>query len=106
MVLHDPGRGRGCLVSQYQLQKLVYEYLRKAGTASERPPLATGGYDLTGEERAAVEAADIRQLYQLGLHPVLVNAFARAMGHQRDDYAKMLADLERAPEVTPRWRSS
>jgi hypothetical protein len=43
---------------------------------------------------------------ELGLHPVLVNAFARAMGHQRDDYAKMLADLEREPEVTPRWRSS
>jgi hypothetical protein len=99
-----PTRGR--LVSQYQLQKLVYDYLHEAGTASERPPLSTDGYELTGEERAAVEAADIRGLYQLGLHPVLVNAFARAMGYQRDDYAKMLSDLEREPEVTPRWRSS
>ena len=93
-------------MSQYQLQKLVYEYLRKAGTASEQPAIETDGYDLTGEEQAAVEAADIRRLYQLGLHPVLVNAFARAMGHQRDDYVKMLSDLEREPEVTPRWRSS
>jgi hypothetical protein len=93
-------------VSQYQLQKLVYDYLREAGTASERPALETHGYDLTGEERAAAEAADIRGLYQLGLHPVLVNAFARAMGYQRDDYARMLSDLDREPEVTPRWRSS
>ena len=93
-------------MSQYQLQKLVYDYLREAGTASERPPIVTDGYDLTGEEQAAVEAADIRGLYQLGLHPVLVNAFARVMGYQRDDYAKMLSDLDRPPEVTPRWRSS
>jgi hypothetical protein len=93
-------------VSQYQLQKLIYDYLRKAGTATERPQISTEGYELTAAERAAAEAADIRELYQLGLHPVLVNAFARAMGHQRDDYAKMLADLEQEPEVTPRWRSS
>jgi hypothetical protein len=93
-------------VSQYQLQKLVYDYLRKAGTATERPPIETEGYELTTEERAAAEAADIRQLYLLGLHPVLVNAFARAMGYQRDDYAKMLSDLDRPPEVRPRWRSS
>jgi hypothetical protein len=93
-------------VSQYQPQKLVYDHLRKAGTAAERPPVDPGSYDLTSDERAAVEAVDIRQLYQLGLHPVLVNAFARAMGYQRDDYAKMLADLEREPEVRPRWRSS
>ncbi len=93
-------------MSQYQLQKLVYDYLRKAGTATERPAIFTDGYDLTAAEQAAVEAADIRELYLLGLHPVLVNAFARAMGYQRDDYAKMLADLQHEPEVTPRWRSS
>ena len=93
-------------MSQYQLQKLIYDYLRQAGTATERPQISTEGYELTAAERAAAEAADIRELYQLGLHPVLVNAFARAMGHQRDDYAKMLADLEQEPEVTPRWRSS
>ena len=93
-------------MSQYQLQKLIYDYLRQAGTATERPQISTEGYELTAAERAAAEAADIRELYQLGLHPVLVNAFARAMGYQRDDYAKMLADLEQEPEVTPRWRSS
>jgi hypothetical protein len=93
-------------LSQYQLQKLVYDYLRTAGTAAERPAVDPAGYELSEDERAAATSADIRKLYQLGVHPVLINSFARAMGYQRDDYAKMLSDLDREPEVTPRWRSS
>jgi hypothetical protein len=37
---------------------------------------------------------------------VLINAFARAMGYQRTDYANMLRDLEPTTDARPRWRSS
>ena len=101
-------------MSQYQLQKLLYDFLNgrvgpasdaRAGPGGDRAGPDPAGYDLTDEEGAAASGADLRRLYQLGVHPVLVNAFARAMGYQRDDYAKMLSDLDREPEVTPRWRS-
>jgi len=102
-------------VSQYQLQKLLYDFLNgrvgaapgvRAGADGDRAGPDPAGYDLTGEEAAAASGADVRRLYQLGVHPVLINAFARAMGYQRDDYARMLQDLEPATEARPRWRSS
>jgi hypothetical protein len=101
-------------VSQYQLQKLLYDFLNgrvgaapgvRAGVRDRAGPDPTG-YDVTEEEAAAASGADVRRLYQLGVHPVLINAFARAMGYQRTDYARMLQDLEPATEARPRWRSS
>jgi hypothetical protein len=102
-------------VSQYQLQKLLYDFLNgrvgaapgvRAGAGGDRGGPDPTGYDLTEEERAAASGADVRSLYQLGVHPVLINAFARAMGYQRTDYASMLKDLEPRTEARPRWRSS
>ena len=102
-------------MSQYQLQKLLYDFLNgrvgeapgvRAGANGDRGGPDATGYDVTGEEAAAASGADVRRLYQLGVHPVLINAFARAMGYQRDDYARMLQDLEPATEARPRWRSS
>jgi hypothetical protein len=102
-------------VSQYQLQKLLYDFLNgrvgaapgvRAGADGDRAGPDPTGYDVTGEEAAAASGADVRRLYQLGVHPVLINAFARAMGYQRTDYAAMLQDLEPEREATPRWRSS
>ena len=102
-------------MSQYQLQKLLYDFLGgrvpaasgvRAGPSGDRAGPDPAGYDLTDEERAAASGADVRRLYLLGVHPVLINAFARAMGYQRTDYASMLADLEPEGEARPRWRSS
>jgi len=83
-------------VSAYQLNKAVFETLRR------EPPTA----DLTGDERAAVDARDMRLLYEMGLHPVLLNAFARFSGLQRDDYRALLAGAGTQPEGVPRWRAS
>jgi hypothetical protein len=102
-------------VSQYQLQKLLYDFLNgrvgeapgvRAGASGDRGGPDPTGYDLSDEERAAASGADLRALYQLGVHPVLINAFARAMGYQRTDYANMLRDLEPTTDARPRWRSS
>lgn len=101
-------------MSQYQLQKLLHDFLNgrvgaapgvRAGASDRAGPDPTG-YDVTEEEAAAASGADVRRLYQLGVHPVLINAFARAMGYQRTDYARLLQDLEPATEARPRWRSS
>jgi len=102
-------------VSQYQLQKLLYDFLNgrvgaaagvRAGAGGDHAVPDPTGYDLTSDERAAASGADVRGLYLLGVHPVLINAFARAMGYQRTDYASMLQDLEPQREARPRWRSS
>ncbi len=102
-------------MSQYQLNKLLYDFLNgrvgpaagvRAGHDGDRAGPDPAGYDLTPDEQVAASHADIRRLYQLGVHPVLINAFARAMGYQRTDYAAMLRDLEPAREATPRWHSS
>src|SRR6266540_2733588 len=94
-------------VSQYQLQKLLYDFLNgRVGAAPGVQAGAAGDRDLTEDERAAASGADVRRLYQLGVHPVLINAFARAMGYQRTDYASMLSDLKPKMEARPRRRSS
>src|SRR6266496_1325077 len=83
MVLHDPGRGRGCLVSQYQLQKLVYEYLRKAGTAqlvgtfiSSHAPMMAAAVESAPEEQrrnflGGVQAA-ARRVRERGAQAVVI----------------------------------
>jgi hypothetical protein len=102
-------------LSQYQLQKLLYDFLNgrvgaapgvRAGAAGDRAGPDPTGYDLTEEERVAASGADVRSLYRLGVHPVLINAFARAMGYQRTEYASLLQGREPHTEARPRWRSS
>ena len=46
-----------------------------------------------------------RALYQLGLHPVLLNAFCRASGYTRDDYRKVLSVFAKPDERKGRWRT-
>lgn len=83
-------------MSAYQLNKAVYDHLRGRGAE----------YDLSSEESAAFLAADVKALYSLGLHPVLLNAFARAKGLQRTDYRALLEGADGAESLTPRWRSA
>lgn len=71
--------------------------------------VSTEGYPLTDAERTALEGPDVGALYQLGMHPVLVNAFCRAMGWKRADYAVLfpagLADAMRKNNEA-RWLTS
>ena len=78
-------------MSKYQLDKAVFHRLR--GSESDA--------SLSDAERRAVDDADFRALYLLGLHPVLLNAYARSRGLRRDDYRKQLEGLASTEEVTP-----
>jgi len=83
-------------LSAYLLNRAVFDRLR--GVESESA--------LSDDERRAVDKPDFRALYLLGLHPVLLNAYARSRGLRRDDYRKQLEGLAATEEVTPRWRTS
>jgi hypothetical protein len=94
-------------MSLYQLHRAIFDYLRagevKSGTA---PDFDLGRYDLTDEERKAFEAKDVAAIYQMGLHPVLLNGYCRAIGYGRDEYRAILA-AHVVPEArTGRWHQT
>jgi len=93
-------------VSVYQLQRCVWDAIRAAAVKSDNTGsrFDSGRYDLTDEERRAVEDRDVTSLYRLGLHPVLLNAFCRMAGYTRDDYRKALAVFGTGEEMTGRWQ--
>jgi hypothetical protein len=41
----------------------------------------------------------------MGVHPVMINGYCRAMGYKRADYKPLLADVAPAPRRT-RWQTS
>ncbi|MEE9275970.1 MAG: hypothetical protein V3V62_11745 [bacterium] len=64
-------------MSRYAVNKLVHEIQfpekRERYRADEAAFLA--GYDLTEEELAAVQSADIRTLWEMGVNPYLLRVF-------------------------------
>jgi hypothetical protein len=91
-------------MSLYQLHRAIFDYMRagevKSGAA---PDFDINRYDLDDEERKAFDAKDIAALYHLGLHPVLLNGYCRAVGYGRDDYRAILG-AHVVPETrTGRW---
>jgi hypothetical protein len=95
-------------MSVYQMQKALYDHLRVMHHAprGEKPAPTVEGYDLTEEERKAVETLDIGKLYAMGTHPVIINSLCRAMGYRRADYRPLLADSAGAGTGRARWRKS
>jgi hypothetical protein len=92
-------------VSLYQLHRCVWDYVRAGQVSSgNHASFDVGRYDLTDEERKAFDDRDVAALYGLGLHPVLLNGFARASGYTRDDYRKVLAVFAAKEERTGRWQ--
>ncbi|HET7007435.1 MAG TPA: hypothetical protein VFK65_18150 [Candidatus Binatia bacterium] len=83
-------------MSLYQLQKLIYHvnrdaerrehYRRDAGAFSQK-------YDLTEAERAAVLTVDVRALYTMGVHSLLLRPFTLLNKVSNEDYAKALKGL-------------
>src|SRR4051794_30780739 len=83
-------------MSLYQLQRAMYEFLNPTGRArvvSMDPATLREHFVLTDEEVEAYVNADVRALYLLGVHPVLLNSYARARV-PRDQYRAALASLE------------
>jgi len=84
-------------MSLYQLQKLMYEVNRnpERREAYRADSIAfTNLYDLTSEEKDAINKLDIRKLYQLGVHSLLLRPFSLLHRVSNEDYAKALAGLE------------
>jgi hypothetical protein len=96
-------------MSTYQLHRAVYDWIRagevNSGSATDgRENFDVSGYELTDDERKAFDNKDIAALYQLGLHSVLVNRYARAAGFARDDYRKLLEPFGEKEERKGRWQ--
>lgn len=90
-------------MSLYQLHAAIYRYLNPRGEAAL--PLEAAAvrerFDLSERELNAFLQADVRELYRLGAHPVLLNAYARARMSPAE-YRAILAQLageERAAEA-------
>jgi hypothetical protein len=84
-------------MSLYQLQKLIYhvnrdpvqrERYRQDGAAFVK------NYDLTEDEAKAALAVDVRELYSMGVHSLLLRPFTLLHKVSNEDYAKALKGLE------------
>lgn len=91
-------------MSLYQVQKFIYQRLQGFSQGTDPGRAVTDGWDLSESERAALEADDVGRLYAMGVHPVLINGYCRALGLMRDDYRALLAPYAAPAERTPRWR--
>lgn len=97
-------------MSLYQLNRCVYDWVRagevnSAAGGDGRAGFDTAAYDLTDDERKAFEAKDVAALYQLGVHPVLINRYSRAAGFARDEYRKLLQPFAVPEERKGRWQT-
>ena len=88
----------------YQLHRCIFDYLRAGEVSSgAAPDFDVSRYDLTDEERKAFDSKDVAALYQMGLHPVLLNGYCRAIGYGRNDYRAILAAHVMPETRTGRW---
>jgi hypothetical protein len=93
-------------MSLYEVQQCLFDYLRAMENAPPggRPDIVTDGYDLTEDERTVLTKGDVGAFYTMGVHPVIINGYCRAMGYKRADYRPLLAGV--APERRrTRWQS-
>jgi hypothetical protein len=84
-------------MSLYQLQKLIYHVNRDPSHRQryrQDPVGFARSYELTPEEESAVVKVDVRKLYALGVHSLLLRPFTLLHQVSNEDYAKALAGLE------------
>ena len=84
-------------MSLYQLQKLIYQINRDAAQREryrQDPAAFVTGYELSEQESAAVLNVDIRSLYTMGVHSLLLKPFTLLNKVSNDDYANALKGLE------------
>ena len=70
-----------------------------------KPDIITEGYTLTDAERTALTSGDVGAFYSMGVHPVIINGYCRAMGYKRADYRSLLTGVAAEPRRT-RWQTS
>jgi hypothetical protein len=108
-----PCRLRGVeAMSLYQLHRAVYDWVRAGEVGGGQEADRSGGratfdvsrYELTEVERKALDSRDVAALYQLGLHAVLINRFARAAGFARDEYRQLLQPFATEKGKKGRWQ--
>ena len=84
-------------MSLYQLQKLIYQVNRDAAQRERyrQDRIAfINNYELSAEEAEAALNVDVRKLYQLGVHSLLLRPFTLLHKVSNEDYAKALKGLE------------
>jgi hypothetical protein len=45
-------------------------------------------------------------IYSMGIHPVIINGYRRAMGYSRAGYRELLANKNNEPKMKTRWQTS
>jgi aromatic-ring opening dioxygenase LigAB LigA subunit len=84
-------------MSLYQLQKLIYHVNRDPAQRERYRQDAAAfikGYELTDEEANAALSIDVRMLYAMGVHSLLLRPFSLLHRVSNEDYAKALKGLE------------
>jgi hypothetical protein len=84
-------------MSLYQLQKLIYHVNRDPSRRERYRQDASEfiqNYELSEEEAAAALKVDVRKLYTLGVHSLLLRPFTLLHKVSNEDYAKALRGLE------------
>jgi hypothetical protein len=86
-------------MSLYQMQKFLFDINRDAGMQQQFrtvPAALLDRYDLTAEERRALEAGDVGLIYVLGANGQLLMHYAAMLGMPWPDYiAAMRAGVSR-----------
>jgi hypothetical protein len=83
-------------MSLYQVQKLIYHVNRDPERRERYRQDATAfvkAYDLTEQESAAILNLDVRALYTLGVHSLLLRPFTLLNKVSNEDYGKALKGL-------------
>jgi hypothetical protein len=83
-------------MSLYQVQKLIYHVNRDAERRERYRQDANAfvkAYDLTEPEGAAILNVDVRALYTMGVHSLLLRPFTLLNKISNEDYAKALKGL-------------
>ena len=83
-------------MSLYQVQKLIYHVNRdpeRRDRYRQDAPAFVKSYDLTGQEIAAILNVDVRALYTMGVHSLLLRPFTLLNKVSNEDYANALKGL-------------
>ena len=84
-------------MSLYQLQKLIYHVNRDSALREryrQDPAAFVKSYDLSEAEAEAALNVDVRALYNMGVHPLLLRPFTLLHKISNEDYARALKGLE------------
>lgn len=84
-------------MSLYCVQRTMFRLKKDKAFArsfAEDKQAALTDVELTDEERAALTGADLAALYTMGVHPLLLAPYSRAMGIPRQRYQELLDPLQ------------